>query len=276
MPDDTRPTFGQALEAAAEAAPSPSTPSVDASSSASSVTDASSASTPSTSTVSTDLAPRAAAATQPGAGDGSTPTATDETVWDEAQGPIPVQRHKAILEHTRTKARDDAKADVQREYGWALSLGAQQFQTVSDFARQAATDPVQFALGILDELTASPQYATQLRSHVARILATRQKTGGNGGNGHASAASEEIAEPQPDMLVDGYAWYSAKQQAERDRWLTNKLLTQVRSEMAPLQQDRETTPAGPAAIRDQGCGEPVRDRHAGGDAQAPAFQGTEG
>jgi hypothetical protein len=116
-------------------------------------------------------------------------------------------------------------------------MGPERFQALSNLANQWAADPVSFVLGALDDLQNHPQYAPQLRSHVAKILATRP--GGNGGNGHAQPAAE-AQEPQPDIVVDGYSWYSAQKLAERDRWLSNQLLSQVRQELQPLRADMET------------------------------------
>jgi hypothetical protein len=218
--DDTRPTFGQALESAAGAGsssePPPSAPSEAASASSS---DASSA----------DPASPATAATQPGAGDGAVSTSPpEEPSWTEQQGPVPFDRHKSILESTRSRAQREAETQLQQQYGWALQVGPENFQAITNLARQWAADPIAFVLGALDELQASPQYAPQLRSHVAKILAQRPRE---------QPAAEPDEEPQPDIVVDGYSWYSAKQLANRDRWLSNKLLGQVRSELQPLQQD---------------------------------------
>jgi hypothetical protein len=171
-------------------------------------------------------------ATQPAPGDGSSSQPTEE--WDPGAGPLPYERHKAILENTRTRAREEAQQALQQQYGWALQVGPEQFQAVTQLARQWASDPIAFVLGALDDLQNSPQYAPQLRSHVAKILATRP----NGGNGQTPSQTPE--EPQPDITVDGYSWYSAQKLAERDRWLSNQLLTQVRQELAPLREDIET------------------------------------
>src|SRR4030095_14410146 len=217
MPDDTRPTFGQALESASgESTVSDSAASPDA-------TGASSAPT-----TSSDPAAPATVATQPSAGDGGTPPSVDE--WDTAAGPIPVDRHKAILEHTRTKAREEAQQALQSQYGWALQVGREHFQAASQLARQWATDPVAFVLGALDDLQASPQYAPTLRSHVARILASRPN-----GNGQ-----QQEEEPGPDIQAGDYQLYSAPQQAKRERWLMNQLFGQIRQEFQPFVQDMQT------------------------------------
>jgi hypothetical protein len=228
MPDDTRPTFGQALEQASAAAGAPS----DAAASSGSPETAGNSGDPAGSspalTTSSDPAPLATAATQPGAGDGTVPQPIEE--WDASLGPIPVDRHKAILENTRTRAREEAQQALQEQYGWALNVGPQNFQALTQLASQWANDPVNFVLGALDDLVASPQYAPALRSHVAKLLARRPQSG----NG---AQPVELTEPQPDIVVDGHRWYSAEKMQERDRWLANKLLTDLRTEMAPLRED---------------------------------------
>jgi hypothetical protein len=219
--DDTRPTFGQALESAAGAGSGTSEPPPPSYSEAAS---ASSSDAPSA-----DPASPATAATQPGAGDGSVSTSPQEDIsWTEQQGPVPFDRHKSILESTRSRAQREAESQLQQQYGWALQVGPENFQAITNLARQWASDPIAFVLGALDELQASPEYAPQLRSHVAKILAQRPQ--------QAQPAAED-EEPQPDITVDGYSWYSAKQLALRDRWLSNKLLGQVRSELAPLRDD---------------------------------------
>ena len=146
-----------------------------------------------------------------------------------------MDRHKAILENTRTKAREEAQAELQEQYGWALQVGPQNFQAITTLAQQWANDPVAFVLGALDDLTGSPEHAPILRSHVAKLLAKRPQ--GTNGQGQ-QAAPVDTPEPEPDIVVDGYAWFSAAKQAERDRWLANKVLSQVRNELAPLQEDR--------------------------------------
>jgi hypothetical protein len=213
MPDDTRPTFGQALDSA------------DAASSAG----ADSSAAPTSSDSSPSSAPPAAAATQPGAEGGvTTPPATEvPQEWTPEQGPLPFDRHKAILEHTRSKAKEDAEQAVREQYGWALEVGPENFQTLTNLASQWASDPIAFVLGALDDLQAHPHYAPQLRSHVAKILAQRPQ----------QPTAQEIPEPQPDITVDGTSWYSAARLAERDKWFQNRLLSQVRAELQPIRED---------------------------------------
>jgi hypothetical protein len=116
-------------------------------------------------------------------------------------------------------------------------VGPQNFQALTHLASQWANDPVNFVLGALDDLVSSPQYAPALRSHVAKLLAKRPQAG--------NGAPVSDTEPGPDIEVEGHRWYSASKMQERDRWLANKLLTDLRSEVAPLrdhvaaQQERE-------------------------------------
>ena len=220
MPDDTRPTFGQALEAA-EAASGGDTPATPAS-------DAPGATGVSSAPPQDPGAP-ATAATQPVSGDGSTPTPVEE--WDSAAGPIPVDRHKAILENTRARATQEAQTAIQQQYGWALQLGPERVQALNNLGQQLATEPVGFIINALEELSANPEYAPQLRSHVAKVLARRP------GGLQPQAAPADDAEPPPDIVVDGYAWYSAKQLAARDQWREQRLLHSLHAELAPLRED---------------------------------------
>ena len=253
MPDDTRPTFGQALEAASTGSAVADAPATGVSPGPSEATGA-----PSAPTDLSDPASPATAATLPVAGDGSTTQAVED--WDPAAGPIPVDRHKAILENTRARARDEAQTQLQQEYGWALQMGPQNFQAVTNLAQQWANDPVAFVLGALDDLTASPEHAPLLRSHVAKLLARRPQNG----NGQVpQAAPTDTPEPEPDIEVDGYSWYSAQKLAERDRWLSNKLLTQIRAELAPLREDMTSRQERDAIIRGHPRGQPVRGLDAG-------------
>jgi hypothetical protein len=242
MPDDTRPTFGQALETASAGAggDTPATgTSTEIPAAPSTATESPSLST---SNVPSPGAP-ATVATQPAPGGGSTPQSQSTEEWDPSAGPLPYDRHKAILENTRTRAREEAQHAIQQQYGWALSVGPEHFQSITNLARQWANDPVSFVLGALDDLVGSPEYAPQLRSHVAKILASRP--GGGTGQPRPAAQTEE---PQPDIVVDGYSWYSAAKLAERDRWLSNQLLTQVRQELQPLREDIESRQSRDAIV----------------------------
>jgi hypothetical protein len=241
MPDDTRPTFGQALAAAdTSATDSGSTPAAPVADAQAAPAEATAGSSPATTT---DPVSPATAATQPGTGDGSTPLQAEEP---EPVGPVPLDRHKAVIENTRTKSHEEgrqaARTQFAQEYGFIATLPPVVAQQASSIVRQLVTDPVTFLVSALDELSAQPQYAAALRSHVARLLGSRQN--GNGGNGHAlaqaPAPAQDDADLDPDIAVENYRWHSAEQLAQLRQRDFNRLLSAVRSEFAPLVEDMQT------------------------------------
>jgi hypothetical protein len=137
-----------------------------------------------------------------------------ENAQSEAAGPIPFDRHKAALENARTKTREEVTAQLEKQYA-----------PIREFAQKFHSDPVASALQLMQELQANPFYAPQLTSAAARMLASQR------------GKTADSAMPEPDLQTpDGMKLYSADQLAKRDEWLTNKLLAQVRGELAPVQQ----------------------------------------
>ena len=207
MPDETRPTFGQALEAA-EAKLSSSAPS-----------DAGAPSAPEPAAAPEPASP-ATVARQPEADEttAAAPSAEEET------GPIPFDRHKAILQKRTDDTRNEALAAMRRDYGWAMDLGPENFAQVVQMMQSYAANPVQFIADALNDLNAHPQYAQQIRTHIARALASR------------GISMDD--EPQPDLdLGNGVTLYSAKQQAARDQWAERQTLNKFRAELEPIQRD---------------------------------------
>lgn len=139
-------------------------------------------------------------------------------------GPIPLERHQAILENARAKTREEITGALEQQYGGHIQLG--------EAFRQ---NPVETAIGILQQLQANPVYAPQLTTAAARMLAARR--------GQGSAA-----DPQPEADLSGtdaegrqVRFYSAEQQAKREAWLTQRLLSQFKQELAPIQQAYQQT-----------------------------------
>lgn len=141
-------------------------------------------------------------------------------------GGIPPERHKAILENTRAKAREEALAEWRQQYGWAEQVPREQLENWSQTAQQMAADPVGFLQRFQAELQNHPTYGPQLRSHAARTLGSRQ------------AVQDDDAEPQPDLETeDGrYKTYSGEQLAKREAWLKRQWMSEVQQELAPLKQ----------------------------------------
>lgn len=61
-----------------------------------------------------------------------------------ADGPIPLDRHKAVLENARKEARESAEKELKQKYGWAERYDAQTVEQASRLYQWLQTDPVQF------------------------------------------------------------------------------------------------------------------------------------
>lgn len=162
------------------------------------------------------------AAATPGASPIETPASPDGAPTTDApaaptSGPIPFERHKAALENARTKTREEVTAQLQQQYGEHIRLG----ETFRE-------NPVQAAIQVLSELQANPVYAPQLASVAARMLANRR--------GQTQDAMPEADLTGLDANGQQVRFYSDAQQAKRDAWIANRLMQQMRQELAPLQQ----------------------------------------
>jgi len=82
-----------------------------------------------------------------------------------AKGPIPFDRHEAILQNTRQKTAQDVVSQVQQRFG-----GAIQFQ------QQFSNDPIGTLTQLVDEAVSDPHLGQQFVSHLARTLSARRKT----------------------------------------------------------------------------------------------------
>jgi hypothetical protein len=178
MPDD-RPSFGQALaesgatDAGGFDAPAETAPDADGAS-ASSVDSLPASETP-------------ALATQPPE-PGESPS---------TPGPLPFDRHKAILEKARADHETALKAERER-FAWAQDVPPEQ--------------------------AAQVEHAAALRSYAARTLGTR-----------AAAAAQPVQPTGPDLgqvlEVDGIPLYTKQQQDARDQWLIQRVVDAVTQEV---------------------------------------------
>lgn len=177
------------------------------------------------STVATTTAPPAGAIAPP------VPPPEAEDVTASTKEP-PQERWPAVLENARTKARAEAEAQFEREYGWAKQIDRSQLQEWAQVASQMASDPVGFVQRMIGDLQQHPHYSQQLRSHAARVLSQR------GG---------EEAEPDGDIDVldehgrpTGTKTYSSSQLAKWRDWNNRQVLSQVDERFAPLKQHMQS------------------------------------
>ena len=94
------------------------------------------------------------------------PTTADDAQATSAKGPIPIDRHEAILQNTRQKTAQEVVSRVQQQYG-----GAIQFQ------QRLTADPIGTLTQLVDEAVSDPEMGQAFVSHLARALGARRKAG---------------------------------------------------------------------------------------------------
>lgn len=136
------------------------------------------------------------------------------------KGPIPFERHEAVLKNTRTEYEQKLAA-----LSWAQDIPSEQAAQVAAFVQQAAGNPVEFVMSYADALLQNPEHAAALRSYAARTLGTR-----------GAAAQPQPQQPTgPDLgqvlEVDGIPLYTKQQQDARDQWLIQRVVDAVTQEV---------------------------------------------
>lgn len=208
-----------AAPAAAESAPAPSTPSSQPASSPS-LTEA---------FQQFGVGEEASAAPETPVVDAPAPATEEpppvEPVAEETAGPIPFERHKAVLESTRKKAAEEAVQQFQQKYGGAIS-----------WQEQFNADPIGTFMRLGQELQAHPDLSQQLRSEAGRLLAAQRRP-------QQQAAPEPQAEPEPapdlvgrDANGQEVRFYSAEQQAKREAWREQQWERRSAERYAPLME----------------------------------------
>jgi hypothetical protein len=190
-------------------------------------------------------APPPAAATTPPA----SPPAAGDGVRDDS-GPVPFDRHKAILESERAKL-----ADVEAKWKrveWANELVEQGL--TPEQAKQAlaihghlAGNPAAFFESFLHQAQAHPELAQQVRSIAARVL----------GAG-AGPSGQDDPEPQPDFYTEGadgsrIPFMSAPQMQKWREWHDRAQQRKLDERFGPIEQAEQARAqaAAVAQYRDQ-------------------------
>jgi len=146
----------------------------------------------------------------------------DTSVVDPAastaqKGPIPFDRHEAILKNAREKAAQDVVQRMQGEYGPAIQL-----------QQRLSSDPIGTLTQLIDEAVQHPEIGQHIVSQLARTLGARRKQ-------------------QPDLTpIDtevGQVYTAEQVQA--------LVAQQVAERVAPLEQDRQTRVAEQVAARER-------------------------
>lgn len=91
---------------------------------------------------------------------------------DAADGPMPLERHKKILDGVY-KERDDAKTQLDgwKAFEWAKSVDRTAVETAQKLGQLFQTDRAGYIRQLLSEAAADPQFAPIVRSEAARALA---------------------------------------------------------------------------------------------------------
>ncbi len=163
-------------------------------------------------TSSTEITPAAATAqpvSTPTPGAGATP-----------QGPIPFERHKAILDEARAEAdRKWSRVSWAEEYATAGAT-PEEIREAWQLRREAFQNPDKFIPQLLNQAKSDPRLAQVVRSWAAEILGTTT------GNGHKAGPDDET-EPQADyytQAADGTKtpFMSAAQHQKWAEWWSRK------------------------------------------------------
>lgn len=168
-----------------------------------------------TTSVDTTTAPARADATVPPVSATSPEAAA---VTPDAKGPIPFDRHDAIVKGFHTQV-DQLKAELDT-LGWAKTVPQQTLKEWTGIANRISSDPVAFIQELQREIEAHPTFGPQLRSHAARTLASGRQA------------------PQiPDVQVQDETGKPIGSLREMVTSLARELVNQ---EVGPLKQDFDT------------------------------------
>lgn len=122
-------------------------------------------------------------------------------------GPIPFDRHKAVL--------DNARREYEQKYSWAKGIEPEQGYQLAGLARALATDPVATYRAIGAQLEA------------AGLL--------KGANGQPPQPADQ--KPQPDLITeDGRRVYSAQQAEALNDWAMKQMEQRIAQRFGPIEQ----------------------------------------
>lgn len=153
----------------------------------------------------------------------------------ESAGPIPFDRHQAILETERQR-----RVELETQLSWASQLvkdgkTPEQIQRALAIEAGLAGNSVGFIEQLLSEALSHPSLAAQVRSLAGRML--------GGGRTAEVAQTTNEAEPEPDLFYDHpdgkRSWVrSAENQQAWNAWQTRQLEKRFEEKLAPLDEVR--------------------------------------
>jgi hypothetical protein len=145
------------------------------------------------------------------------------------KGPIPFQRHEAILKTTREKVATETREAVEKELGpWRQVMSSfrpDEFAPVVDKLASLSRDPVAFYRDLGQELQRNGLLPDQPPPHAP----TR-------------SAAPQGSEPEPDLVNPdtGELLYSAPQLQKALAWREQQIESRLRREMQPLMESHRT------------------------------------
>ncbi len=158
------------------------------------------------------------------------------------QGPIPFERHTAVLKTARETAVAEAQKEWDAKYGWARAFNDEQRQNFETHFNEIENDPVSAAKRILARANQTPEHFAAMRSWAASFLGHpngASTTGQPTNTAVQSGQASPEAMPQPDLEYQGNKWYSAEQLAKRDAWLRREMKGELMKDFQPLLTERE-------------------------------------
>ena len=146
------------------------------------------------------------------------------------QGPIPYDRHQAIL----TKQRDEAAAErtaFLAKYHGLDRMSPEQWGAVSGLMTELSRDPLTVIGRLLDELGQNPATARQVQSWIGQRFPVPAAG--------PAAAPAAAADPDPMPQPDAEGGYTHTGLAQLLAWQTRRTLAEAAKANAPLHEELE-------------------------------------
>lgn len=152
--------------------------------------------------------------------------------WSESKpnaGPIPLDRHEAVLNGIRSEFDT-----YKQTHGWAEKVPQEAIQRYADLDQAMADDPVQVAYDLMQEAAKNPKFAAKIKSLAARTLAGRP------------APVPAVAPPAPDEMPgpdtdQGYSPTGLKKLLDWNRQqVLSEAETRFRKELDPVRSVAQT------------------------------------
>lgn len=171
--------------------------------------------------VTTDSTGSAAPATQA--------TATNPITDSTDSGPLPFERHKAILEGVY-KERDKYKTDLEayrQQHGWVESIDRDQLAQMADWYGRYQGDPGEFLEKAYQEALSHPIHGATVKSRVGKMLASMRQ----------QQAVETIEAGIPVMDANGQIVARTYTDAQIKQLINQEFTERFGKELDPLRQD---------------------------------------